>query len=88
MLIREQDDGSLLLGQAAPRAWLADGKRIDIERAPTYYGPLGLTIASASASGRISAEITMADRGRPRRTAAALAASRRQADTLGHRERK
>ena len=38
MLIHERDDGALVLGQATPRAWLADGKKIVVERAPTYYG--------------------------------------------------
>jgi hypothetical protein len=66
MLVREQGDGSLLIGQAVPRAWLADGKRIEVDRAPTYYGPLGLTMISAAASGRITAEVTMPTRGRPR----------------------
>jgi hypothetical protein len=65
MLVRERDDGALLLAQATPRAWLEDGKRIEIERAPTYYGLLNATIESRSASGRINAEVTMPERSRP-----------------------
>ncbi len=57
MLIRELDDGSLLLGQATPRAWLQDGKKIEVQRAPTYSGPLSLTINSHAASGKILASV-------------------------------
>jgi hypothetical protein len=62
MLIHERDDGALVLGLAAPRAWLADGKKIEVERAPTYYGNLSMTIESSAAAGRISAFIQMPDR--------------------------
>ena len=57
MLVRERDDDCLLLFQATPRKWLADGARIDIERAPTYYGPLSATLRSRAASGEIVAEV-------------------------------
>jgi hypothetical protein len=65
MLIRELDDGTLWLLQATPRPWLANGKRIDIERAPTYYGRLSMTVQSRAAEGHIDAEIVMPDRQRP-----------------------
>jgi hypothetical protein len=57
MLIRELDDGGLLLFQATPRRWLDDGKRIKIQRAPTYYGKLSMTMESQAASGQLRAEI-------------------------------
>ena len=57
MLIHELDDGSLLLFQATPRSWLEDGKRIEIERAPTYYGKLSASVQSRAASGEIRAEV-------------------------------
>ena len=38
MLIRELDDETLVLGQATPRRWLEDGKRIEVKRAPTWFG--------------------------------------------------
>jgi hypothetical protein len=66
MLIHELDDDTLLLSQATPRAWLDDGKRIDIERAPTYYGRISLTIESHADSGSILAEIEMPDRSSPK----------------------
>ncbi|HET8550305.1 MAG TPA: hypothetical protein VFL57_19980, partial [Bryobacteraceae bacterium] len=57
MLIHERDDGAVVLGLATPRAWLQDGKTIEVERAPTYYGPLGMRIESRTASGRITATV-------------------------------
>ena len=65
MLIRETDDDALLLLQATPRKWLEPGRRIAIERAPTYYGKLSFTVRS-EAGGRIVAEIDMPDRSRPK----------------------
>jgi hypothetical protein len=57
MLIHELDDGSLLLLQATPRKWLGDGQQIAVERAPTYYGELSMTVDSHAASGSLTAEI-------------------------------
>ncbi len=67
MLIHELDDGSLLLLQAAPRKWLADGQRISVDRAPTYYGDLSLAVASHAASGALTAQIETPKRHSPRR---------------------
>ena len=53
MLIDERDDGTLLLLQAAPRKWLASGQRIDIARAPTYYGTMSMALESRAAAGEI-----------------------------------
>lgn len=66
MLIHERDDGALVLGLAAPRAWLADGQKIEIQRAPTYYGPLSMTIDSSASSGRITATVELSGRAYPR----------------------
>ncbi len=66
MLIRELDDNSLLLGQATPRKWLEDGKTIEVERAPTYYGTLSASIESQAGLGRIMARIRMPERSRPK----------------------
>jgi len=59
MLIRERDDGSLLLFGVTPRRWLEDGKRIEIEGAPTYYGRLSATVESRVNAGKITAEIRL-----------------------------
>jgi hypothetical protein len=65
MLIRELDDGSLLLMQATPRNWLQDGKSIEVQRAPTYYGRMSMKVDSHAASGTIVVEIDMPDRASP-----------------------
>ncbi len=66
MLIHELDDGTLLLLQATPRQWLEDGKAIEVERAPTYYGLLSMALRSEAASGKLAVEIQMPDRTRPK----------------------
>ena len=58
-------DGTLFIGQAVPRAWLADGKRIAVERAPTAFGPVNLQIESAAASGSLTAKIEFLSDRRP-----------------------
>jgi hypothetical protein len=66
MLLREQADGdTLLIGQAAPRAWLADGQRIAVARAPTYYGPTSFSIVSHAKTGTIDATVDMPARRAP-----------------------
>ncbi len=57
MLVHELDDGSLLLLGATPRQWLADGRQIAVERAPTYYGEVSLTVDSHTGSGTLTAGI-------------------------------
>jgi len=66
MLIHEMDNDALFLGQATPRAWLADGKKIEVERAPTYYGNMSMTIESRTDANRILAELQMPDRHAPK----------------------
>jgi hypothetical protein len=65
MLIREPDDHTLFLLQATPRAWLEDGKQIEIEQAPTYFGPVSLTVVSESNAGRIRVDVEVPNRLRP-----------------------
>jgi hypothetical protein len=66
MLLNElAGEDTLFIGQAVPRAWLADGRRIVIERAPTYFGPVDLRIASAATSGTLTAKIEFASERRP-----------------------
>ena len=65
MLIHEQDDHTLLLLQATPRKWLADGQRIEIERAPTYFGPLTMTVESRAAQGTLRVVVERLGRSQP-----------------------
>ncbi|MEO8427150.1 MAG: hypothetical protein ABI651_08570 [Verrucomicrobiota bacterium] len=65
MLIHEGDDDTLFIAQATPRAWLKDGNRIQIERAPSYYGPLSLTVDSQAATGKVTAVLEIDGAFRP-----------------------
>ena len=65
MLIHERDDGSLLLCQATPRKWLADGKHIVVERAPTYFGPLSMSLESHAARNEIRVTVELPLRKQP-----------------------
>ena len=65
MLIQERDNDTLLLLAATPRKWLADGQQIDVRQAPTYYGPLNMTVQSHAATGTIRASIELQQRARP-----------------------
>lgn len=66
MLWLETGD-TLNLLSAIPRAWLADGKRIEIERAASYFGPFSLEVESQVNRGRIVARFALDPRWRPRR---------------------
>ena len=56
MLVME-DGRSLWLARATPRVWLAQGKKISVKNAPTYFGPLAYEIVSDADNGKISATI-------------------------------
>lgn len=57
MLVREADEDTLLIGQATPRAWLEDGKRISVKGAPTWFGKVSFEIESQAQSGTIRASV-------------------------------
>lgn len=56
MLLRE-DGETLRLGEAVPRAWLADGKRVAVTGAPTRFGTVSYTIRSNTKAGRIEVRL-------------------------------
>jgi hypothetical protein len=66
MLVNElRGDGTLFIGQAVPRAWLTDGKRLRVERAPTYFGPVSFSVASRAAAGEITVTLDAPSRQPP-----------------------
>jgi hypothetical protein len=68
MILNElEGDGTLFIGQATPRAWLANGRHIAIERAPTQFGPVNLRITSAAGTGSIAAHVEFLGDRRPYR---------------------
>lgn len=66
MFILERGD-DLWLGAAIPRYWLADGQRMGIERAATYFGPMSVSLESEAAKGRITMRIEPPKRNPPKR---------------------
>jgi hypothetical protein len=42
LFVREQSEGTLLIGQAVPRDWLRAGQRCGIERTATWFGPVSV----------------------------------------------
>ncbi len=58
MLILENGD-RLELGLGVPRAWMADGQAIRVERATTWFGRLNLEIVSRAAERRVRARVAL-----------------------------
>lgn len=65
MFVREQGE-DLYLGQAVPRYWLAQGRRVGIDRAASHFGPLSFWVTSRAGQGEIRATVTPPQRNRPR----------------------
>jgi hypothetical protein len=69
MLIVEEkkdgiDTGVIDLARGTPRAWLDDGKKIVVERAPTDFGSLSFRLESSVRNGFVSADIHAPDQQR------------------------
>ena len=56
MLLREEGE-DLLIGYGLPRHWLEAGKRVEVRRAPTAWGPVGFSIESLEEGGRIRVDV-------------------------------
>ena len=56
LLVMEMGN-EVFLARGTPRPWLADGKKISVQRAPTYFGELGYRIESFARQGRIEAAV-------------------------------
>ena len=65
------DDGqpeTLRLGFATPRPWLAHGKTIKVERAPTAFGEISMKLTSRLNQGEVVAELDLPKRNPARQT--------------------
>lgn len=58
MLVFDQDQ-DLYLARAVPRDWLATGKPIELQEAPTPWGRAGLRLRADTGQRRIDAELTL-----------------------------
>ncbi|MDM8005542.1 MAG: hypothetical protein QUV05_05250 [Phycisphaerae bacterium] len=56
MFVHEAGE-DLILGQAIPRCWLADGRSVGIERAASHFGTLSFRLTSEIGQGRIKAVV-------------------------------
>ena len=65
MLVFEEGE-SLWLARAAPRAWLAQGKKISVKNAPTWFGPVAYEIVSDADNGKIAATVEIPSRKAPK----------------------
>ncbi|MGB7160289.1 MAG: hypothetical protein WBD40_19635 [Tepidisphaeraceae bacterium] len=61
----DRDDGqpdTLRLLFATPRKWLADGKEIIVERAPTMFGDVSMVVRSRLKAGEVTADLKLPER--------------------------
>jgi hypothetical protein len=58
------ETGNLHLLAGAPRAWFATGKRIRVDRAPTFFGEMSFVVESQADKGKITAVINPPTRDR------------------------
>jgi hypothetical protein len=64
MLYMERGDTLELLG-GVPRQWLSNGRRIELDRVASYFGPLSLRVESKTDQDRMVAEIECASQRHP-----------------------
>jgi len=65
------DDGrpeTLRLLHATPKRWLEDGKTIKVERAPTGFGEVSVTVESKLSAGVVIAEVSLPSRQPPQKS--------------------
>ncbi len=65
------DDGrpeTLRLLFATPKRWLEDGKTLKVERAPTAFGPVSVSVQSRLSQGELFAELDLPARNTPKQT--------------------
>jgi hypothetical protein len=60
-----EEGRTLWLARGTPRAWLAQGRRIGVSRAPTLFGEAAFSIVSDAANGAISAIVDIPSRNPP-----------------------
>ena len=65
MLLNEIGKNTLIIGQAIPRKWLENGKRIVVKKAPTYFGLLSFIMESQATNNKIKTVVDLSDRNVP-----------------------
>ncbi len=65
MLLNERGMDTLMIGQAIPRPWLEKGKRVEVKKAPTYFGNVSFSVDGLSSENEIIAQVELSDRNPP-----------------------
>ncbi len=66
MLLNEVADDTLMIGQAIPRAWLANEKQINVKKAPTYFGSVSFTATGENRDGEIVMDVDLTEANPPK----------------------
>ncbi|MCD9022416.1 discoidin domain-containing protein [Cohnella silvisoli] len=65
MMLLRTVGNELIVGQSIPRNWFEDGKTIQVQNAPSKFGPLSYTMSSNAASNKITVTLTPPTRNAP-----------------------
>ncbi len=65
LVLEDSDEDRLYLGKGLPREWVASGREIGIDQAPTRWGRVDFKLVSQGA-GRVVATVRLAKEGTPR----------------------
>jgi hypothetical protein len=66
LAIEDQDEDRLYLGKGLPRTWVASGKPIGLERAPTRWGRVSFQMQNRTEQKSVVATVTLARAGAPK----------------------
>jgi hypothetical protein len=61
MLLNELGNDTLMIGQAIPRKWLEENKKIEVKNAPTYFGNVSFSIDGLNHENEIHASLDLTD---------------------------
>jgi hypothetical protein len=66
LVLEDSDEEKLYLAKGVPQDWVASGKEIRIDRAPTRWGRIGFKLIAMPAEKRIVASVALAHPGSPK----------------------
>src|SRR6266513_2545375 len=66
LVLEDSDEERLYLAKGVPRDWLASGKEIRIDRAPTRWGRISFRLVAMPAAKSIAASVELARSGSPK----------------------
>jgi hypothetical protein len=59
LVLEDSDEDRLYLAKGLPRAWVASGNKIGIERAPTRWGPVAFSLQSNPQAKTVKGEVEL-----------------------------